>query len=292
MAQICSKHWAWLAVEYHARVHDTTERAPLEHFLAQVEHLRPLPRGLLLDALPAVQDPGHALWSAPRGSGGDLGRVVEDAQKQACQMFPLKRCGGPYELNLDGYKPEKGAASSWPAGATRMALHMRLSPDDHQRPAALTAYRLYAADAAAGLKARAWVEQYLKAFAKGDVHGVATLEGQIVAHPPVLRSVVEAARDRARRLLLQQVLHAHDPLYLRGAAELLGLETKDVDPLVPRSPPPRAALWGLRALYEVSAREPSAFPDRRDEVCADAGLRGQAGYTRICQLLGARSPVR
>ena len=46
---ICAKHWAWLAVEYHARVHDTTQRAPLAHFLAEVDHLRPLPRELALD---------------------------------------------------------------------------------------------------------------------------------------------------------------------------------------------------------------------------------------------------
>ena len=47
--QICAKHWAWLAVEYHARVHDTTQRPPMAHFLAEVEHLRPLPRELALD---------------------------------------------------------------------------------------------------------------------------------------------------------------------------------------------------------------------------------------------------
>ncbi|MBK8999606.1 MAG: integrase [Myxococcales bacterium] len=46
-------HWAWLEQEYHARKHDTTGRAPREHWLAEVAagHLRPLPRGLDLDAV-------------------------------------------------------------------------------------------------------------------------------------------------------------------------------------------------------------------------------------------------
>lgn len=35
--------WAWLRVEYHARCHSTTGRQPLEHWLSQVHHLRPLP---------------------------------------------------------------------------------------------------------------------------------------------------------------------------------------------------------------------------------------------------------
>jgi transposase InsO family protein len=46
-----SKHWAWLACEYQPRVHETTNRAPLEHMLAEVEagQLRELPAGLDLD---------------------------------------------------------------------------------------------------------------------------------------------------------------------------------------------------------------------------------------------------
>ena len=44
-----AKHNAWLSVEYHARKHDTTKRIPREHWLEQVEHLRPLPRGKSLD---------------------------------------------------------------------------------------------------------------------------------------------------------------------------------------------------------------------------------------------------
>ncbi len=49
LAELSAKHWAWLAAEYHARTHDTTGRTPREHWLAQAEHLRPLPRGKNLD---------------------------------------------------------------------------------------------------------------------------------------------------------------------------------------------------------------------------------------------------
>jgi len=51
LADLQSKHWAWLAREYHRREHDTTKREPLEHMLAEVEagQLRELPRGLDFD---------------------------------------------------------------------------------------------------------------------------------------------------------------------------------------------------------------------------------------------------
>lgn len=49
IAELNAKHWAWLAAEYHARKHDTTRRSPREHWLAEVEHLRPLPRHKNLD---------------------------------------------------------------------------------------------------------------------------------------------------------------------------------------------------------------------------------------------------
>lgn len=49
LADLVAKHNAWLSVEYHARIHETTGRAPREHWLEQVGHLRPLPRGVSLD---------------------------------------------------------------------------------------------------------------------------------------------------------------------------------------------------------------------------------------------------
>jgi transposase InsO family protein len=49
IAELNAKHWAWLSAEYHARKHDTTGRAPREHWLSEVEHLRCLPRHKNLD---------------------------------------------------------------------------------------------------------------------------------------------------------------------------------------------------------------------------------------------------
>jgi transposase InsO family protein len=49
LADLNAKHWAWLGAEYHARVHDTTGRAPREHFLAEANELRPVPRDKDLD---------------------------------------------------------------------------------------------------------------------------------------------------------------------------------------------------------------------------------------------------
>ena len=57
IADLQAKHWAWLCAEYHARKHETTGRAPREHFLAEVEHLRALPRGNNLDEVFLHREP-------------------------------------------------------------------------------------------------------------------------------------------------------------------------------------------------------------------------------------------
>lgn len=49
LAELNSKHWAWLSAEYHARIHDTTGRAPREHWLSDCENLRKIPSGKNLD---------------------------------------------------------------------------------------------------------------------------------------------------------------------------------------------------------------------------------------------------
>jgi len=45
LVELNAIHWAWLSAEYHARIHDTTGKAPLSHWLSEVEHLRALPPG-------------------------------------------------------------------------------------------------------------------------------------------------------------------------------------------------------------------------------------------------------
>lgn len=49
LGELNSKYWAWLGVEYHARIHETTQRMPREHFIAEVGELRPLPKNHRLD---------------------------------------------------------------------------------------------------------------------------------------------------------------------------------------------------------------------------------------------------
>lgn len=49
LEQLNAIHWAWLGAEYHARVHSTTGRAPREHWLSQIAHLRTLPDGANID---------------------------------------------------------------------------------------------------------------------------------------------------------------------------------------------------------------------------------------------------
>lgn len=49
LGELNSKFWSWLHTEYHTRIHETTKRAPREHFLAEVGELRPLPRNHRID---------------------------------------------------------------------------------------------------------------------------------------------------------------------------------------------------------------------------------------------------
>jgi transposase InsO family protein len=49
LAELNARHWAWLSVEYSARVHETTGRVPREHWLSEAHELRPLPRDKKLD---------------------------------------------------------------------------------------------------------------------------------------------------------------------------------------------------------------------------------------------------
>jgi hypothetical protein len=72
LSELEEKHRAWLACDYHARVHGTTRRAPREHWLELCDHLRPLPRGADLDqlflhrAIRKVSKVGTVRWGGGR----------------------------------------------------------------------------------------------------------------------------------------------------------------------------------------------------------------------------------
>ena len=51
LRRLAEIHQAWLACEYHLTVHETTGRAPRDHWLESCHHLRGLPKGIDLDQL-------------------------------------------------------------------------------------------------------------------------------------------------------------------------------------------------------------------------------------------------
>jgi putative transposase len=63
-----AKLWAWLGAEYHARRHDTTSQLPRQHFLAEADQLRPIPRDANLDdiflhrEMRTVRNDGTVRW--------------------------------------------------------------------------------------------------------------------------------------------------------------------------------------------------------------------------------------
>jgi transposase InsO family protein len=86
LAELEQKHRAWLACEYHARIHDTTRRAPKEHWLELCDHLRPLPAGVDLDQLflhrakRTVNKTGTVRW------GGGRLEVIPDLAEQKVEL--------------------------------------------------------------------------------------------------------------------------------------------------------------------------------------------------------------
>jgi len=68
--------WAWLGVEYHARTHSTTGRAPGLHFESELAHLRPGPEGhLAARRLPAPRGPPRAQVRLRQPSAAPPSRV-------------------------------------------------------------------------------------------------------------------------------------------------------------------------------------------------------------------------
>jgi transposase InsO family protein len=142
LGDLNSKLWAWLAVEYHARKHDTTGRVPHEHFLEQQEHLRSVPAGKNLDEVFLHREPrkvrldGTVRWKGgflevrPELMGervelrfdplepGALPRVFVDGQF-ACDTVPLDRLANADRLRRRIRFPVPNVA---PTGLDPLAL--------------------------------------------------------------------------------------------------------------------------------------------------------------------------
>lgn len=95
LAELERKHRAWLACEYHARKHETTGRAPREHWLEQCAHLRPAPATERIDeiflhrAQRTVSRTGCVRWQGAR-----------------LEVSP-ELCGREVELRFDPHAPAK-----------------------------------------------------------------------------------------------------------------------------------------------------------------------------------------
>jgi len=83
LTELEAKHQAWLARDYHARVHTTTQRCPRDHWLELCGHLRPLPAGANLDEVflhrvdRTVSKVGTVRWA-----GGRLEVVPELSERR------------------------------------------------------------------------------------------------------------------------------------------------------------------------------------------------------------------
>ncbi|MFZ4487667.1 MAG: Mu transposase C-terminal domain-containing protein, partial [Candidatus Nanopelagicales bacterium] len=86
LADLNAKHWAWLGAEYHARVHDTTDRAPRDHWLAEVAHLRPVPRAKNLDEVFLHRDRRDVRKDGTVRFRGDLLEVIPELVGQRVEL--------------------------------------------------------------------------------------------------------------------------------------------------------------------------------------------------------------
>jgi putative transposase len=86
--ELNAHHWAWLEQEYHARKHDTTGRAPREHWLAEVAagYVRPLPRGIDLDAVFLHRATRHVRQDGVLSFGGQLLEVRAELSGQKVEL--------------------------------------------------------------------------------------------------------------------------------------------------------------------------------------------------------------
>jgi putative transposase len=84
--ELNARHWAWLATEYHARVHDTTQRVPRDHWLAEVAQLRPLARGTDLAAVFLHRERRTVRKDGTVRFGGDLLEVRAELTGQQVEL--------------------------------------------------------------------------------------------------------------------------------------------------------------------------------------------------------------
>ena len=94
IADLNARHWAWLGAEYHRRPHDTTGRAPLEHWLSELSQLRALPAAKNIDEIFLHRHKRRVRKDGTVRFGGELLEVRADL------------AGKLVELRFDPAEPE------------------------------------------------------------------------------------------------------------------------------------------------------------------------------------------
>jgi putative transposase len=143
IAELNAKHWAWLGAEYHVRKHDTTGRAPREHWLSELDFLRPLPRGKNLDEVFL-----HRERRKVRKTGAvSLGGRILEVRPELCGRWvelrfdPLDEEALP-RVFVDGAFFCDTVVQDLHANASRRRRRFAGEPDPFPRPTGLDALAL------------------------------------------------------------------------------------------------------------------------------------------------------
>ena len=136
LEQLNAIHWAWLGAEYHRRVHDTTDRSPLDHWLDEARHLRPLPPGKDLDQVFLHREKRKVRKDATVRFAGRFYEVRAELAGQQVELRfdPAEPHASPPRVFLDG----RFVCDSVPLDRVRNSVRQRRrglgSPDPASPP--------------------------------------------------------------------------------------------------------------------------------------------------------------
>ena len=225
--QLNEHHVAWVACEYNRRPHGTTGQAPLEHFLAGADNLRPVP----LRPGPRAQivsDIKAALVSLVDEHGVVPIVILDEAQGLRDDL--LHELYGLCSLDLDG----RDYLTMWLVGHPRLARRLRLKQHSALAQRVLVHAPLVAKTDPALLDAM--LEHGLAAA--GAPADLVNAEARQLLHR-ACRGLPRLASQLLRLALLladEQELPAIDGSVMSSAIALLHLETPSPPRVAPAKP--------------------------------------------------------
>jgi transposase InsO family protein len=132
--ELNAKHWAWLSAEYHARKHETTGRAPREHWLEELEYLREVPAHKNIDELFLHREKRLVRKDATVRFGGKLLEVRAQLVGQQVELrFDPKQPDALPRVFVDG----RFYCDTVPLDRYRNASRKRLRPKAQPEPDAV-----------------------------------------------------------------------------------------------------------------------------------------------------------